>query len=47
MENSKPRAVRYVLAAVIIAIAISSTMGAPHHSPKTVKQQYAGRIVLP
>jgi hypothetical protein len=51
MDNWRPRGVRYVLAAVLIAIAISSTVGAPHHSPKTVnepvKQQYADRVALP
>jgi hypothetical protein len=47
MENRKPSATPYLLAAVAIAAVIWTTMGAPHHSPKTVKQQYAGRVVVP
>ena len=47
MENRKPGATPYLLAAVAIAAVIWATMGAPHHSLKTVKQQYAGRVVVP
>jgi hypothetical protein len=47
MENRKPSAAPYVLAAVAIAAVIWTTMGAPHHGLKTVKQQYAGRVVVP
>jgi hypothetical protein len=47
MENRKPSATPYLLAAVAIAVVIWTTMGAPHHSLKTVKQQYAGRVVVP
>jgi hypothetical protein len=46
MENRKPGAASYVMAAVVIAAAIWTTMGAPHDSFKTVKQ-YAGRIAAP
>jgi len=49
VENRKPRAVPTIVAAVAIAAAIWSTIGAPHDSLKTVKQkqQYAGRVAVP
>jgi hypothetical protein len=51
MENRKPSAAPYLVAAVAIAAVIWTTMGAPQDGLKTVKQQYAGRnagrVVVP
>jgi hypothetical protein len=49
MENRKPGAVPYIVAAVAIAATIWTTIGTPQDGLKTDKQKqhHAGRIAVP